>query len=230
MELAQLDARRASLLDTTDAAGADLASYYLTIQDESPDAVAAQLRAAAPAVVSTYGEVAGTMAADWYEQTRPTGGFLALTADPPIADALPGMLGWALAPLFTDTGSDAITRLLGGVQRLISMYDRMTIDGNAARDPLADGSARIPNANPCAFCIYMSVAAGIDTGHYHDGCHCTPAPRWQDDALPDNPNEGSWVDAYERAYATLSGRGHATRQTITTKNIVALMRETLGTH
>lgn len=244
MEQSQLDARRAGLFDTTTTATADLVGYYQTIQNESPDAVAAQLRAAAPAVVGEYGEIAGTMAADWYEQTRPVAGFGAITANPSIADALPGMLGWALQPLFADTGSDALTRLVGGVQRLVALFDRDTIDLNTARDPLAVTSKRLAVPNACAFCIYMAVATDAEHGHYHDHCHCLPAPEWKDDALPGPPD--AWQNAYESAYQAIS-RGqseipdwHSMKRKVrgakypelqlTTKNIVARMRETLGIH
>lgn len=244
MEQSQLDARRAGLFDTTTTATADLVGYYQTIQNESPDAVAAQLRAAAPAVVAEYGEIAGTMAADWYEQTRPVTGFLATTATPSIADALPGMLGWALQPLFADTGSDALTRLVGGVQRLVALFDRSTIDLNATRDPLAGTSKRLATSSACAFCIYMAVATDAEHGHYHDHCNCLPAPEWKGDALPSPPE--AWQNAYESAYHAISrgqteipdwysmkrkerGAKYPELQ-LTTKNIVARMRESLGTH
>lgn len=250
MELSQLQQRQASLDDVTAAATADLSGFYQSIAGESPDRVAAQLRAATPAVINQYGEVAGTMAADWYEQTRPKPGFLAQTATPSLADSMPGMLGWALAPLFSDTGSDTLERLVGGVQRLILLFDRDTIDSNVVRDPLAEHAKRIALPGACAFCAYMSTVTDNtdeDTKKYHDHCHCIPAPGWKGDQIPAGEHDELWSDAAAKARNEIEADYWAKRKlapdlrrsnfyrkfpetAINTKNIVARMREQLGTH
>lgn len=251
MELAQLQFRQTSLDSVTAAATGDLAGYYQTIADESPERVAAQLRATTPAVVGQYGEIAGTMAADWYEQTRPAPGFLAQTASPSIAESTSGMLGWALLPLFApDSDGSVIERLVGGVQRLVSLFDRDTINLNTVRDPLAEHAKRIALPGACAFCAYMSTFTDNtdeDTKKYHDHCHCIPATKWKGDELPRGEHDEQWERAASSARNAIEADYREKRKlapdlrsrnfyrkfpetAITTKNIVARMREQLGTH
>ncbi len=199
MDLAQIEVRAATLENITTAATNDIVSYASTILNESPPKVAAQMRVAVPAVVGTYGEIASVAAADWYETVRPVAGFRAVTATPTsLSDDLTSTLGWALAPLFTETESDMLTRITGGLIRLVSAFDRDTIDTNVGRDPFAKKSKRVARPDACAFCAYLSVNTDNtdeDTKKYHDHCRCYPVPFWDTVGVPRLPYEEAWEAA-----------------------------------
>lgn len=251
MDLAQLNQRAATLDSITTLATNDVASYFQTIRDEPPPRVAAQLRDAVPAVVGSYGEVAGVAAADWYESVRPAPGFAAIPVTPKnIAAETTSTLGWALAPLFTETDSDTLMRITGGLIRLVSMFDRDTIDTNAGRDPFASKSKRVARFDACAFCAYLSVNTDNtdeDTKKYHDHCRCYPVPFWDTVGIPQLPYQEAWEISAERARNAIEAdyrekrklapdlrRRNFYRQfpetAINTKNILARMRADLGIH
>lgn len=251
MDLAQLDQRANTLDAITTLATADVANYYATIKNETPARVAAQLRDAVPAVVNTYGETAGVAAADWYEQVRPIGGFNAAVVTPSkLKGQTESMLGWAMAPLFTETDTDTLTRIAGGLVRLVSAFDRDTIRDNSIRDPFARTSKRVARADACAFCAYMSVAtdnSDEDTKHYHDHCRCYPVPFWDTVGIPTLPHAQKWEasaedarNAIERDYSEKRKLASDLRlrnfyrkfpeTAINQKNILARMRIELGIH
>ena len=251
MDLAQIEQRAATLDNITTAATNDLVSYASTILDESPPRVAAQLRVATPAVIASYGEVAGVAAADWYETVRPVPGFRATVAAPTsLIDDTASMLGWALAPLFTDTDSGVLTRITGGLIRLVSGFDRSTIDANVGRDPFAGKSKRVARPDACAFCAYMSVNTDNtdeDTKRYHDHCRCYPVPFWDTVGVPQLPYEARWEAAAEDARNAIERDYHEKRKlapdlrrqnfykkfpetAINKTNILTRMRIELGLH
>lgn len=251
MDQAQLELRSTNLDNITTLAVADLTRYYQTILSESAPRVAAQLREAVPAVIGSYGPVASVAAADWYEIVRPVGGFAAVTAVPPsLADDTTSTLGWALAPLFTETESDALTRLVGGLIRLIANFDRETIDFNASRDPLAGRTKRVARPDACAFCAYLAVyseSSHEDTKKYHDHCRCYPVPFTDTTGFPELDYEQRWAEAAERARDEILADYQEKRllapdlrmrafyrqfpeTAVNTSNIVARMREELGIH
>lgn len=251
MDLAQLDQRANTLDSITTLATADVAGYFATIQNEAPPRIAAQLRAVVPAVVNSYGETAGVAAADWYETVRPAAGFNATVVTPTkIAQQTDSMLGWAMAPLFTETDSDTLTRLAGGLVRLVSAFDRDTIRGNAIRDPFAGKSKRVARPDACAFCAYMSVETDNtdeDTKHYHDHCRCYPVPFWDSVGIPHLDYQDAWSDAASKARNEIEADYWEKRKlapdlrrrnfyrkfpetAINQRNILARMRAELGIH
>jgi hypothetical protein len=251
VDLAQIEQRAATLDSITTLATNDLAGYAQTILGESPPRVAAQIRDAVPAVVSSYGEVAAVSAADWYETVRPMAGFNAVPVTPPsLAQDTASTLGWALAPLFTETESDVLTRLTGGLIRLVAGFDRETVNVNSTRDPFAGRSKRVARPDACAFCAYMSVATENlheTTSKYHDHCRCYPVPFWETVGIPPLPQAAKWEEAASRARNAIEADYWEKRKlapdlrrrnfyrkfpetAINTENIIARMRAELGTH
>ena len=187
MLLQAVDEHRAQINGITDLAGADIGSYATSIIDEAPDHVAAQLRTAVPAVIATYGDVAATAGALFYETNRPTPGFTAELATP-IAQQVASELGWAFLPLFRPDQFDAgaaetVTRLGAVTQKFVASADRDTIRTAAASDRRSTGTHLFATAGACAFCAMMS-AQSVRGGHWHDHCHCVEVPAWQDAPAP----------------------------------------------
>lgn len=188
MLLSAVDDHRAQIHGVTTLAEADIAGYASSILNEPSANVAAQLRVAAPAVISTYGEVAAVSGALFYETNRPKPGFTADLVGASIGEQLTAELGWALTPLFVpeqfDLGpAEAVNRLSGVVQKFVATADRETIRSAAKRDHLSTGVTRYATAGGCAFCALMS-AQSARGGHWHNNCRCVEAPSWQDAPAP----------------------------------------------
>ena len=99
MLLSEVDDHRAQIHGITTLAENDLSSFAASILNESPERVAAQLRAATPAVIAQYGEVAAVSGALFYETSRPTPGFTADLVGASLGDQLASALGWASSRL-----------------------------------------------------------------------------------------------------------------------------------
>lgn len=251
MLLSAVDDHRAQINGITTLAERDITGYASTLLNESPDAVAAQLRPAAKAVVSRWGDVAAVSGALWYETERPAAGFTAPLAAPSLGDELAGALGWAFAPLyspddFPNGPGDMIPRLAGVVQKYVANTDRETVHAAAKRDPLSTGVDRYVrgvSVGGCAFCCLMA-AQSARGGHWHSNCKCVEVPSWRDSPLPDSEAQNH---ARTSAYGAIKAIEHAraahpdygsmrSRQffaahpelALTNKNITRVMRELYG--
>lgn len=252
MLLSQVDEHRAELNGVTTLAAADLASYASTVIDESPPRAAAQLRTAATAVVNTYGDIAGTAGALFYETTRPQPGFTATPAKPSIGEKLSAELGWAFVPLFTpdlfpDGNRATLQRLDGVVQKFVSDTDRDTIIHASQHDPTSTGWRRYARVNACAFCAYLSSqeAPVEESTVWHNDCHCVTVPGWAASGFPgsqildrfsdDAADARSWLQRRQQevwdhtVYPHKRGFLKANPDlSLRTKNIARVMRELYG--
>lgn len=136
-----------------------------------------------PALIHTYGSAASTLAANWYDDLREelavARRFTAIPADVKDvgADAL---VGWASSTATDDASFQ--TLLLGGLQRRIAQFDRLTIMGSSVADPSAQGWKRV-GVGECDFCqlllgrgaVYSEVTADFQA---HDRCGCTAVPEF----------------------------------------------------
>lgn len=228
--LREAEAHQKTVADLTTLAIRDLVTLWGSLDTADATATAVALRAALPELVQSYGSVAASLAADFYddlrEQANVRSEYTTVLADPPPAEKIAVLARWAAGPLFSGTPDPelVLSRLSGGVQRSVAGVDRGTIELNTTRDPSAPRYARHASANACAFCALIAsrgpvyhteTAAG---GRYHDHCHCIAVPDWGD------YQPAPYVARWERAYtdATRSGaRG--------TAEVLAHMRRTLGT-
>lgn len=151
---------------------------------ETPAQVEEALRDVLPALVSTYGLAAASVAADWYDELRDEvgagGRFTALTSDPTDAGSQ-ALIGWAL-----DEASDLSafqTLILGGTQRRIANASRLTVMSSSVADPAARGWRRVGDGHSCEFCslllgrgaVYSEASADFPA---HDHCGCGAEPEW----------------------------------------------------
>jgi hypothetical protein len=207
MLLSEVDDHRALIHGITTLAETDLTSYAVTLMDESPDRVAAQLRAASGAVISSYGQVAATSGALFYETNRPAPGFTADLVAPTIGDDVASALGWAFAPLFNpdqfpNGPLETIPRLAGVAQRFIASADRETVRAASQRDNLSTGVASFARQGTCAFCSLLS-AQGVRGGHWHNGCKCVDVPTWNGAPAPSSQVRDEQTAAAHGAIAHL---------------------------
>lgn len=134
-----------------------------------------------PSLIDSYGSAAATVAADWYDSKREAkgvrGNFRAIPAD--IKDTgTHALIGWALATATDDTSFK--TFILGGTQRRVRDFSRLTVQDSSIRDPGARGWERV-GVGECEFCqmlldrgaVYTEASADFQA---HDHCKCDAAP------------------------------------------------------
>ncbi len=170
-----------------------------------------------PDLVSTYGDTAAVLGADWYDQLRnlpPSAASFRAAVSLPVQTAqAEGSVRWAAADLFGETPDSALAKLLGSTQRLVLQPGRDSIWEAARADPVRTGIARVPSGpQTCRFCImiasrgpvFASIAkAGGDGNTYHDDCDCVPTVVRTRDDFPEDYD----LALYERLYAEGSGVG-----------------------
>lgn len=165
-------------------------------------------------IVSVWGEVAGTVAADFYDELREVadvpGSFTALVPDPLNEAQVNGIVDWAVRPRDEDLDVDAMLALIEGpAQRLIRQAQREAIAESARRDPARARVARIPmGAETCAFClvlasrgyVYRSEESAGRGNSYHDFCDCEQDITWsRNPELPDGYDPGELYGKYDDA-------------------------------
>jgi hypothetical protein len=137
-----------------------------------------------PGLIDEYGAAAATLAADWYNELRAQREvkrrFEAVPAD--IANTGVGALvGWAADTATDDAAFTAL--ILGGAQRRVSNFSRLTVTTSSVADPGARGWRRVGDGSSCDFCsmllgrgaVYTEATADFAS---HDHCHCQAEPEF----------------------------------------------------
>lgn len=166
----------------------ELAGFFATVDLSRPELVRDALVEIVPLLTREYGELAATVAAEWFEEVHP-GAFLAQTA----SETFPGAavtknVRYHAGALFTDDPYAALAGISGALQRFILYSSRTTVARNVQLDPSKPRFARVPTgAKTCAWCtllasrgfVYLSEkTAGIVAEDYHDDCNCEIVPQW----------------------------------------------------
>lgn len=202
----------------------DLAGFWATLDTLDATGTRDALLEVAPLLVAQYGEMAATVAADFYDQMREqaavVGRFSAVLGDPVDVEDLRGQIRWSIDPLFSaDPDPDAA---LGRLEQKVDEYSlqpgRDTIARSAGRDPAKARWARVPVGDTCAFCLmlasrgpaYRSAESAGKGRKYHGDCDCTPTPYWQGDQHPEGYDPDALLQTYTDATkAAGSGRTRA---------------------
>lgn len=183
----------------TGLAEGEVRALILEVGDFAGRALA--LESALPIIIDTYGEAAGAVAAEWYDEYRLSlgvpGRFQAIPAPLPANTGAVELLAWARATASTPDGM--IDLIYGGMQRRVSNQARLTVMGAANIDPRSTGWRRIGVGANCAFCDMLISRGDVYDDKSvrfaaHDKCNCQAAPafgRWSD---------ASEVDDYKRSY------------------------------
>lgn len=167
-------------------------------------------------LVSTYGDVAATAAAEWYRQARidETGeDFDALTFgsfNPDKAFGSPDVQK-QFVTLDAANMQQVQAFLEGAMQRWITYYGRETVARNIRRDPKKPRWARVPSgAKTCAFCellasrgfVYHSKETAGALKSWHSHCDCMIVPSWEkNSAHIAGYDPDTYYKRYKQAYA-----------------------------
>jgi hypothetical protein len=139
-----------------------------------------------PSLVATYGDAAGTLAADYYDDLRERKGakrrFSAIVAELPNGGGTDELARWGVSPLFAGEPDwlSAKALVAGGLQRRIANVSRLTITQSSIQDPGARGWQRV-GVGECDFCqmllgrgaVYTEATADFAS---HDHCNCAAEP------------------------------------------------------
>ena len=196
---ADVESHRLVLADLATLAQRDLAEFWGTVDPLDAAGTVDALRAFLPDLTTAYGEVAAGIAADFYDDLREgaevSGAYTARLADPPPVGRTDALARWATSPLFapfTDAAADlALSKVAGGVQRIITDTARQTVAGSAVADPAADGWQRAGRGG-CPFCLMLIARGAVyreSTARFasHDHCRCAAVPAFGGRPRPVEP-------------------------------------------
>lgn len=163
----------------------DLNGLFATMDLSSPERVRDALLEVVPLLVRTYGDLAATAAAEWYEEVRAAavgGSFSSRLSRGVDAAAVEGSVRYAAGHLFGDSPAETLAIVSGAMQRHIYYSARDTIRRNVQYDPRKPRWGRVPTgAKTCTFCSMMAsrgfvyhseISAGGLGNDYHDDCLC----------------------------------------------------------
>ncbi|MCU9996273.1 hypothetical protein FYZ44_05240 [Mobiluncus mulieris] len=167
---------------------ADLKQVWDAITGAEPDTVSRLVQELLPELIDRYGVMAGSMAADWYEELT---GHEALVPNLYATEAWRASIRWALSPMFVSEGGgqgagSAFDRLSGSLVRHMRQYARSTVNESVRRSGGKVSYARmVMGATTCDFCLMLASrgpvygsaeTAGGEGNKYHDHCDCIPVP------------------------------------------------------
>ncbi|WTL23966.1 hypothetical protein OG875_04755 [Streptomyces sp. NBC_01498] len=133
---------------------------------------------AADEVVSRFGDMSASLAAEFYDAQRAQadvgGGFRSPLADPPPAEQVEASLRWAIHdvwPQGTETEAQqqplnsrvavAERQVTGVAQKLVADQGRETVRQAVRRDPQAVAYARAAALGACSFCRLMASRGAV---------------------------------------------------------------------
>jgi len=183
----------------------DLEAFFTSLNLGQPESARDALLEFMPVLVSSYGESAAAMAADWYDEVRASEGvpgrYRAQIAVPDQSEAAVDTVRRAAAALFTDSPATTLLSLTAAAPKYALTGSRETIVRSTDRDPRAVGWQRVVRSGACRFCRMLHGRGAVykeSTALFaaHKECNCAAAPSWD----PDAPE----VDAF--AYDASSGR------------------------
>ena len=172
----------------------EIVAYLASRPNLTPEQFRNSLISQTNLVVSQYGSVAASLAAEWYEDIRATegvrGNFRALPQASPYGDdSVEGMVRRAVSPMFTDSPDVAAVMLTvsQNAGKYVLGASRETIRRNSFIDPGGTGFQRIARPGSCDFCIMLAGRGAVykkETAFFasHGDCNCAAVPSWDRDA------------------------------------------------
>jgi len=161
----------------------DLAAFWAKLDMAEPEAVRDALIEHVPKLVNTYGEVAATYAADWYDGVRASAGakgaFKARMVVPDNSAAIEQTIRRQVGGLFGETPDPegVLSSLSSRVGRYALEGSRQTIAQASRGDPAAKGWNRVALPTACPFCASLALHFDYEADfEAHDGCNCIAVP------------------------------------------------------
>lgn len=224
---AQIAANRAANAGIVALATRDLTAFWASLDLTKPEAARDALVRFTPVLVDQYGEVAATVAADFYDDLRLEAdvrpGFRARMADPVPAEVVVAQTRFGAQHLWTDTPDQSLAFLTTALSKYVLAPGRATIVNSSLADPQAAGWHRETRPSStyhsgCRFCRMLAGRGGVykkatATFAAHGGCHCVAVPSWDANAPEvgaDQYRASERMDALRRRAA--AGDASAQRQ------------------
>lgn len=174
----------------------DLRAFWATLDLNRPEVARDALLRFVPVLTEQYGEVAATVAADFYDDLRAAEpvvpGFRARMADPVPRGVVQQRTRFGAQHLFTDTPDQTLVFLTGAATKYVLQPGRITIVDSAVADPAAAGWHRETRSSRthtsgCAFCRMLATRGAVykratATFAPHDDCKCVAVPSWDANA------------------------------------------------
>lgn len=170
----------------------DVRAFIGSLDPARPESVRSDLFDYVPVMVAQYGDVAATVAADFYDELRAAEGvagrFRAPLA-PVVADEIVNArLGFATrpdGPLFTGDFATLTSFTVTMANEYALQPGRETVAAAAHSDNAA--YARVPESGACDFClmlgsrgfVYSDESAG-QSKKFHGKCRCNVLPVWDE--------------------------------------------------
>lgn len=168
----------------------DLMAFWALLNPAQPEAVKRDIFDYVPTLIAQYGDIAATVAADWYDEMREAEGVpgsfqapLAALVPSEIVNARLGYATRASGPLL-DGSLDTLAKFVALIANEYALQPgRDTVMQAAHKDNAA--YARVPEPGACDFCImlgsrgfvYTKATVG-DTNKFHGKCRCQAVPVW----------------------------------------------------
>lgn len=201
----------------------DLRAFFAVLSSDAVNTRNA-LEEFMPRLVQQYGEIAATVAADFFDGLRDDApvqeDFKAVMAEPVESERVRASTRWAIAPLFTPTIDSVLREAVQrqALSRLEQVADRFTLEAgrrtvvlSAASDPAKPKWARVPVGPTCAYCLIYASRGAVYTSRetalykhgshdkYHDFCNCTPTAFWEGQEYPEGYDPEALYATYEKA-------------------------------
>lgn len=181
---AEISLYRGALRDVNTLAQRDLLTHWRQFDLRDATKVRDGLMDVLPGIITAHHLSAATVAADWYDLQRHNLGakrrFQAVMAAPPTHARGAIMARWGVSPMFSGTGPDlaaglVLTKVSGGLQRVVANAARQSIVESVAKDPARVGWVRVGNGE-CDWCQqYLDGEVHYVEGYdfeAHDHCQC----------------------------------------------------------
>jgi hypothetical protein len=163
----------------------DLTAFFASLNLNRPEAARNALLEFLPMLTTQYGDIAASVAAEFYEDMRASAGargsFTALSAASVPTAAVESKVRYLAGHLWTPTPGAMLGALLVAADKYTKQPGRDTVAANAKREGVR--WARVPSgAKTCSWCLILASrdavyaskksAGGEENHRYHGDCDC----------------------------------------------------------
>lgn len=182
----------------------ELAGWWATIDKSDLTALRTEVERFFPLLVESYGEVAATAAADWYDviyEERPR-----LAAKMRNEDVARARARWAIGEAWRGDAPQALSTLSLVADEMVRQFGRDTIVRSAGSNNRM--YARVPSgSHTCAFCLTLASrgfayhsesTAGGEMNKFHGDCDCEIVP--DDGKVPGDYDPDEMYEQYKSVH------------------------------
>lgn len=193
----QVDEFRTANAELIDLVEERLDSFWAATEGGDPVAGLNALLNFIPLLTQQFGELAATIAADWYEELRfdaidqgliaaisRATSFDVVRSDPVILEISAAASSYWRHRMATDGPDPVVAGVKAAATRAVRQSGRQTIGRNADRDSAARGWQRVTSPGACRFCRALADRGGVYTRRsvrfaaHGPTCNCAAVPTW----------------------------------------------------